>query len=298
MRIMRAMPKTFCIFLCALAAAGGCSKPAQPPKGAGPRIVSFSPGITRTLWDMGLGEHVVGVTRFCTLPPGVERPRLGDMLTVNAEAILAVRPTVLFAQTSPSRFQGVRDIDPAVGVVELTMEELKDVPAAIERIGQVVARPKLAARARADFEAKVAAVRRSVAGRPRPRVLFVMGTDRPTAAGPGTFVADMIEAAGGINAGADVSGSTRWRATQIEAVLKAAPDVLICQADPAAAPAAGAYWRGWRDLPAAKAGRVHVVTDPRWTIPSPYLAELLGRLAEMIHGPAATQPSKGRGGDG
>ena len=263
----------------------GCSGPAETPKPAGPRIVSFSPGITQMLWDMGLGEHVVGVTRFCRLPAGVERRTVGDAMTINAEAILAVRPTVILAQTSASKFQGVRDIDPTVQVVELKIETMGDVLLAVDRIGRITCREGLARKAREAFEGKVVAVRKAVAGRPAPRVLFVMGTDRPVAAGPGTFLGEMIEAAGGANAGADLSGSGRWRATHIEAILSAAPDVLICQASSReAAPSAREYWLRWRDLPAAKAGRVHVVTDPAWTIPSTRLADRLAALAEMIHG--------------
>ena len=274
------------ILSCSLAAAAlaGCAKPAPTSAPAQVRIVSFTPAITQILFDMGLGEQVVGVTRFCKLPAGVERPRLGDAMSLNAEAILAVRPTVIFTQSGTRKFQGVRDIRPDVQVVQVMLESLGDVSAAIDRIGQAVGRADLARTCRATFDAKIQAVRQGVAGRTKPRVLFVMGTDRPTAAGPGTFIADMIVAAGGANAGADVSGAARWRPTHIEAILKAAPDVLICQAFPAdRAEEARKYWLKWRDLPAAKAGRVYVVTDDHWTIPSTQLAELAPKLAEMIH---------------
>ena len=39
------------------------------------RVVGFSPAITTILFDMGVGERVVGVTRYCRLPGGIERPR-------------------------------------------------------------------------------------------------------------------------------------------------------------------------------------------------------------------------------
>ena len=287
------------VFLLAALAAAGCSRQPAPAKGRTVRIVSFSPAITRILFDMGLGEQVVGVTRFCRLPAGVDRPRVGDAMTINAETILAVKPDVIFAQSRPSKFQGVRDVRPDVQIVELTLEELPDVVAAIERIGRVVGRGDLAAQRAAAFAAAIQAVRQQVADRKRPRVLFVMGTDRPTAAGPGTFLADLIVVAGGVNAGQDIPGQARWRPTQIEAIIKAAPDVLICQAsDPERGEKVRQYWLKWQDIPAAKARRVHVVTDPGWTIPSTQLAELAGRLARRVHPPegsvaAETQPASG-----
>lgn len=252
--------------------------------GAPPRIVSFSPALTEILFEMGLGDNVVGVTRFCRLPEGVSRPHLGDTFTISAEAILAVRPDIILAQTDVDKFQGVLDINPAVKVESFRLETLSDISAAVERIGEITGRSDLAKRQNAAFSAKLESVRSRVAGWPRPRVIFVMGTDRPTAAGADNFIADLIEQAGGVNAGADVPGRTRWRSTHIDAIARAKPDVIICQVlDAAQASDALLYWLQWKDLPASSAGRVYVVTDPRWSIPSTHLAELASDLAYLIH---------------
>ncbi len=268
------------------AALGGCDADAPRPAQAGPRVVSLTPAVTAMMFDMGFGEHVVGVTRFCKLPDGVERPSVGDALTLDTESVLAIEPDVIFTQSRPEKFRGVVDVRPSVRVVQLRLEELADIPAAMRTIGEAIGKGETADTRAAAFEAKIAAVRAAAADKPRPDVLFVMGTDRPSVTAEGTFVGDLIEAAGGRNAARDIPGRARWRSTQIEAILKAAPDVVICQVlDPAEAPAAEAYWCQWDALPAARTGRVFVVTDPGWTIPSPRLAELAEKLAEMIHPP-------------
>ena len=249
----------------------------------GPRIVSFSPALTRILFDMNLGHHVVGVTRFCRLPDGIERPRIGDAESISAETILAVRPDIILTQSLPERFRGVTDADPRVKVVAIPIVRLDDVPVAIERIGEVVGQPELAAATRDAFLARLASVRRSVAAREPVRVLFVMGTDRPTAFGPDNFVHDLIELAGGTNAGADVAGTAPWRPTHIDAIVATAPDVIVCHVPSAQADRARAYWLQWSNLPAARAGRVVVMTDPDWLRPSMRLAELAAVLAEKIH---------------
>jgi iron complex transport system substrate-binding protein len=257
------------------------------------RIVSFSPAITDILFEMGLGEQVVGVTQFCSLPPGVDRPRVGDARAINAEAILTVWPSVIFTQSNPDLFQGVRNIDPDVRIVPITLERLSDIPATILRIGKEVGGEDQAAKKAAAFTAAIDAVRKSVAGKGRPRVMFVMGTDRPTVAGPGNFIADYLDAAGADNAGADIPGPTRWRTTHVEAIIKAAPDVLVCQASAGQpAEAVRQYWLKWPEIPAVRAVRVFVVTDPRWSIPSTRLAELVPKLAELIHRSAATRPTQ------
>src|SRR6266545_815838 len=44
-----------------------------PPK----RVVSLVPSLTETLFDLGAGDEVVGVTEFCVFPENLDRPRLG-----------------------------------------------------------------------------------------------------------------------------------------------------------------------------------------------------------------------------
>ncbi|MCD6365164.1 MAG: iron ABC transporter permease, partial [Planctomycetes bacterium] len=43
------------------------------------------------------------------------------------------------------------------------------------------------------------------------------------------------------------------------------------------------YWLQWKDLPAARSGRIHIVSDADWLRPSTRLAGLAGRLSAIIH---------------
>ena len=276
------MRRTVWTMIFAALATLGCL--AGPVRADRLRIVSFSPALTRILFDMGLGDQVVGVTTYCRPPDGARRPRVGNRQTIVTDVILAVDPDLILAQNDPDDFKGVREAAPDVKIVEIEIEVLADVPAAIEQIGRLVGEVELAATYEAFFQARLDAVRLRVANKPRPRVLFVMGTERPITAGDDSFIHDMIELAGGVNAGADIPGEIVWRMTDIEAIVAASPDVVICQVTGAAeTDDAREYWLQWRELPAARSGRVFVVTDPDWTIPSTRLAELAGELADMIH---------------
>ncbi|MFW6132918.1 MAG: iron chelate uptake ABC transporter family permease subunit [Planctomycetota bacterium] len=287
---------------CAVSAAGAETPPR--PDAPRPRLVTFSPALTRIAFEAGLGEHVVGVTNHCMLPGGERRPRLGDAFTVNAERILSVRPDAVLIQFGRGKFDGVTALAPDVSVEHFEIERVDDVAAAVERIGRLAGEPEAGLRAAGRFRRRLDRVDDRTTGLENPRVLFVIGTDRPVAAGPETFIGDMIRIAGGVNAGADIPGSTRWRRTQIDHVAAARPDVLICQhaGDPAGE---GEYWLQWReDLPAAREGRVFAV-DAAWTVPSLALAERTARLALTLHpalrsrspagtrptGPTATQPA-------
>src|SRR5690606_36951859 len=60
-----------------------------PPK----RIVSLAPSITESLFALGLGDRVVGVTRYCTYPPEAQtRAIVGGFVDPNYEAIVKLEP--------------------------------------------------------------------------------------------------------------------------------------------------------------------------------------------------------------
>ena len=68
------------------------------------RIVSLAPSITETVFVLGDGDRLVGVTDYCDYPPEATRkPRVGGISTPSFEAILALRPDLVIA-TSESNY--------------------------------------------------------------------------------------------------------------------------------------------------------------------------------------------------
>ena len=269
------------ILLAAALLHGGCERPAPRDDVPPPRVVSFSPAITEMMFDMGLGDHVVGVTRYCILPEGVQRPVVGSQLNIRAEPILAVNPDVLLTQTARKHFETVRKLSPDICIAHFRIETLADIGSAMARIAEIVGRPDVGRRAKAEFLAKLKNVRKRAAGLDRPRVMFVTGYKNPLAAGKATFINELIELAGGVNAaGEKYSG---WKRASIESILKLAPDVIVCEADPATEAEARRYFENLTASGGRKT-RVYTVTDRRWTIPTGWIADhAAGRMAEFTH---------------
>src|SRR6266581_5253219 len=71
------------------------------------RIVSTAPSITELLYALGLGDNVVGVTRFCRYPPEAQsKPKIGDYTSPNLEAIAALKPDLVILQNNPVQLAG------------------------------------------------------------------------------------------------------------------------------------------------------------------------------------------------
>src|ERR1700722_7966305 len=84
-----------------LALVAGPAAFAQPP-----RIASTAPSITELLYALGLGDHVAGVTRFCRYPPEAQlKPKIGDYVNPNLEAIAALKADLVVIQTNPVRLR-------------------------------------------------------------------------------------------------------------------------------------------------------------------------------------------------
>jgi iron complex transport system substrate-binding protein len=262
-----------------------------------PRIISHTPAITEMLIDMDYGEHLVGVSNWCDLPPGRDIPRVADANGVRLEAAMAVRPDLLLTQSAPSSFEQLKDRLPQMKILRLQLESLEDVEQTMIRLVEVVegvdARQALqnSSDPTSGIEAIIAwktaldETARDVPLNQRPNVLFISGWQQPVVAGPGTFIGDLIAHVGGTNAGETIPGTQLWRKAKVESIIRAQPDVLIIKTTPEEVGKARAFWTSERFrslLPASRNGRVFVVTDNTWLRPSPKLKDIMQPLREMV----------------
>jgi iron complex transport system substrate-binding protein len=278
------------ILLAAILLLTGCGRDLSRPDAPPPRTVAFSPAITEMIFEMGLGDHVVGVTKFCKPPGDLGIPVVGDDVKITVEPILAVKPDLLITQSAPARFEMLRKLDPNIRVEYISIETFGDIADAMSRIATLLGEPTKGQIARAAFLGKLDEVRKRVSGRPKPRVIFIMGHHSASTAGRGTFINELIEVAGGVNVASEKYRS--WKKIDIESLLKLAPDVIVCESKESVADEARRYWT---HLTAAspKKVRIYVVSDRRWTIPTGRMADTFAPLmADFIHPETARGPGR------
>ena len=76
----------------------------EPPK----TIVSLSPHLTELLFDLGVGQKVVGTVSFSDYPPSAKAiTRVGDASALNFERIIQMQPDLVIAWLSGGSFQSV-----------------------------------------------------------------------------------------------------------------------------------------------------------------------------------------------
>lgn len=253
------------------------------------RIVSLSPASTELLFALGLGERVVWRTHFCDWPPAVRAvPDLGNGIEPSVEAVAAARPDLVLLYASAAN-RAAADRLAALGIptAVLKLDRASDLTRAARLIGGLAGASAAADSLVAVFDSSLAAVAARSAARAgsgrRPRVYVDAWASPPMTVGRGSFLSELIRAAGADNVFGDLAASSAT--VSLEAIAARDPDaILIMATDTARLPDLAAR-PGWRVVRAAREGRVLVVTWSLYGRPSPRLpaaaADLAARLARL-----------------
>jgi iron complex transport system substrate-binding protein len=264
-------------------ACGAPSEPARSASGAR-RIVSLTPALTEILFALDLGDRVVGVTEYCDTPPEARtRPKVGGYVNPSVEAVLTLRPDLVVVSPGPGNRDAVQAMSRAgLKVAVIPAETLDETFRAIEGIGDAAGEPTRGRALVERLRARIDAVGRRVAGRPRVRVLFSVQVDPIIAAGRGTLPSQLVEAAGGIN----VVEAERYPKLGVESVVQLAPEVVlqsrmdVAHGDGSAERAA---WMRWGAIPAIAQGHLVVLPDDASLRPGPRVADAVEQLAAILH---------------
>lgn len=289
------------------------------------RIVSFLPSATETLYQLGAGGQIVGVTHECKFPPQamkkpqvihpsfdpskmtgkeidskiVELMRSGkDIYVVDDERLRKAKPDLIVAQglcevCSPFTKEISRAVSGLGGkpdVLVLDPHDLDDILISImdvaERIGRVAAGRKLVA----SLQKRIDTVR-GMKITSRPKVLCIEWLDPLFTAGH--WVPQMVEYAGGIN-GISVAGEPSRR-MDIQEAVEFDPDIIVlmpCGFEiPRTMKELPALARGkkWQSLRAVKEGNVYAVNaNAYFSKPGPRTITGLEIMAKILH-PEATR---------
>lgn len=262
------------------------------------RIVSTAPSLTETLFALGLGPRVVGVTEFCRYPPeAAAKPKIGTFLEPSFERILARRPDLVLVVRNPVRL-AERLSQLGLRAVEVPQDSVAEILSSIREVARLAGVEPRGRALAASVERQLAGVRRRASALPRRKVLFLVGRSPGTlqgmvAAGPGTFLDELIRTAGGVNA---LAGSPiAYPRVSVEQIVAADPDVILDMGDFAhhegkpleSQKQFQAVWAQHRVLRAVRDRQVRQVASEVLIRPGPRVGQAAGTMLELIHGAGA-----------
>jgi iron complex transport system substrate-binding protein len=246
------------------------------------RVVCLTPSVTDTVYELGAGEDVVGVSDYTKYPAeAVKKPSVGQVLNPSLEAVVALHPDLAI---------GVGDLNTEVAV--LKMERL-GIPVflvvphgiggiyrSIENIGKVLNREREAKQLVISLRGREETVRKQVSGKPAVRVLMPLSDDPVITIGKNAFLTELIAAAGGRSVTDDLAQD--WPGISMEVILARQPDyLLLIEGSPMTIDELKKR-PGWKSLACVQQNRIFYVDD-RMNYSSPVAFGALESLAKQFH---------------
>jgi ABC-type Fe3+-hydroxamate transport system substrate-binding protein len=191
------------------------------------RIVSLVPSLTETLCELGLRDELVGCTKFCVEPPGLQRTAalVGGTKDPDLDAIFALAPTHVLVNDEENKPEHIAALAARVPTLTTFPKDPREVPAMLREMGRFLGR--CWAEPAKRIEALAAAVPRFPA---KKTFLYYIWREPYMVAARDTYISAMLELAGLENA--VPAGGTRYPELTVEAARALKPDLLLLSSEP------------------------------------------------------------------
>lgn len=255
------------------------------------RIISIVPNVTEILFAIGAGPQVVGVSTYDVEPPEVRSlPTVGALLDPDTEKIISLKPDLVITYGSQTDLQSQLK-SANIPYFDYRHAGLDHIMVTMRALGARTGHADQAEKVASALQASIDAVKKRVAGKPRPKTLLVFGREPGSlrniyaSAGRG-FLHDMLIAAGGQDVLQDIQKESAQISTEI--ILARAPEVIL---ELNAAPRLNDAdlkkvvdpWMTLSSVPAVKNKRVIILLGPGLTVPGPRVIDGIEKMAKALH---------------
>jgi ABC-type Fe3+-hydroxamate transport system substrate-binding protein len=193
---------------------------ARPPR----RVVSLVPSVTETLFDLGAGKAIVGVTDWCIFPPSIDAPRVGGTKNPRIDEIRALRPDLVHMNLEENLDRHGRAIEEFAPLFVTEPKSPADVVTLIAQLGEIHDVGRAASAASAELE-------RELAISPLPPFTFAVPIWKAPWmwCGGDTYVSALVQSLGGTNV---LRGAARYPSMELRDVGALVPDVIVLPDEP------------------------------------------------------------------
>jgi ABC-type Fe3+-hydroxamate transport system substrate-binding protein len=249
------------------------------------RIVSLIPSITEILFSLGVGDQIVGVTKFCTEPAdGIARKvKVGGPKNPRRDTILDLMPDLAVANVEENHKEDVDALRAAGIPVFVTFPRtVREGIQLIRDLGALVGAPSSAEAIAASCEMVLDEIEQGNNRRERVRVFCPIWRRPYMTINADTFVDSMLWTCGGENIFRDCP--ERYPMVNLTKMAALRPDVVLLPDEPF--PFEQRHLEDFRDLtdlPALRAGRLHLLDGKILSWYGPRIAGSLQTLTAILH---------------
>lgn len=252
------------------------------------RIVSLIPSNTEILYELGLGDKVVGVSTVDDYPKDVKNKKKFDAFKLDTEALLKAKPDLILAHESNQSTQE-KDLkklsDAGVKVVYIDdANSINEMYETFKQVGKVTGKEREANQLVRKVKSEINNVIKEVPKEQQGKKVFMEISSQPDiyTSGSNTFYDDMLNSIKAENIYHNQEG---WIKTDKESILKRNPDVMITTSGQNE----DEYQKlnnnrdGFEQVKAVKEKHVHALNADMISRPGPRLAKGLKELSDKVY---------------
>jgi len=254
-------------------------------------VVTFGPNITETVYALGQGDRIVGVTNFCDYPPEAQtKKRVGGYLDPDLETITALSPELIILPGKMEKLAQLAEQN-HYKILNAHMDDMTSIHSSIRAIGAALDCTDKAEALLNKIDADLDAIRAALKDKPRLKVLLINtrqshDLNNIFTVGKRSFMSELTTIAGGENIFNDTE-KPYFEASK-ESIVARAPDVIVeFHAGENISPEEQArYIADWNELstvPAVQNKRVHLFLESYGLRPGPRVGLIAAQLAKMLH---------------
>ena len=217
------------------------------------RIVALAPHIVEMLFELGVGEQIVGTVDYADHPEAAKAiPRVGGYYGMQVENILALKPDVVFAWRSGNKATDLEQLARlGLNIVYSQPDKIDDVAKELRYFGGIVNKPEVAEQVAVKFEQKLAKLRQQNAGKQQIKVFYQLWPEPMMTINKNTWIHQLVEICQGENVFAN--NPTDYPLISIENVMVAQPQLIILPDEKSKTVQPKIAWQNWPEIPAVKA---------------------------------------------
>ncbi len=192
------------------------------------RIISLVPSQTELLYDLGLGDRVCGITKFCVHPQEWFRSktRVGGTKKVNFEQVAKLQPDLIIANKEENTKEDIEQLAQKYPVWVSDIKSISDALTMIQQIGALVNEEHKAKALVQQITEGFAKIKK--ASHP-VRVAYFIWRDPWMCAGGDTFISNMIETMGWENV---LKNQPRYPSIALEDLIPLQPQLILLSSEP------------------------------------------------------------------
>lgn len=278
------------LLLCGACGSREAQNPAKAVLSPAKRVVSLAPSITETIFALGGGDRLVGVTRYCFYPQEARKiSKIGGYIDPSFEAILRLRPDLVVVTVENHEVSAKLN---GLGLKTLVVNQntISGILKSVTQIGGALGEEERARKIVSRIKDGIERVRRRTEGLRRPRVLLSMGramgadVNEVYAAREGTFYDEIIGIAGGVNVCR--GDAVKTPLLSAEGMIRLNPEVILDLAPERSESEASriqADWKAFFHISAVRNRRVYALTGDYMVVPGTRLLNILEDVAKAVH---------------